>query len=177
LFLFSICSEIQRIGGHIVEPLVLQYLVYALSERSMAVFRKFRADRLPLNKDGLVQLLFDIRLLFEVLSWRREVDNVKELHELRETIAAIKGLPLQQGPNATSETSELMQWNAKVNTLIADFEQDLDPIDVAFYQKHLKDAVQRCYKRYAVLLGPLMQLSKLHMNSTTTITTTTMASE
>lgn len=186
-FLYRISWEIERVGGHVVEKVVLQYLVYALAEKLMEVYNRFLADKLPRNKEGVVQLLFDVRFLFEVLSWRKDLENASQLKELRQTLLTIKqihstqqeqssstqnGNQQQQSNSASAieggaEIEAVMEWNKKVNNLVNDFEKELDPIDVAFYQKHIKEAVSKCLVRYQVLLGFLM-LSKPTSSSTTT---------
>jgi len=159
-FLFSISKEIHRIGSHTIEKTVLQYLVYELSEKVISIYSSLQTDKKVVkNKEGLIQLLIDTKFIFDVLSGRKEIDN-KELKELSNVITMIRGTK----PIELEEIDQDTQWTNRVNKLIDSLENELDPIDVAFYQPHLKQCLQKCYKRTVLLLGSLVQFNKIQTN-------------
>ena len=71
---------------------------------------------------------------------------------------------------ATVATSSTQQWrDARRNTLKS-VESRLDPIDLAFYEPHLRVVVQRCYQRSSLLFGAFTRLSPLYTQTTTSTT-------
>jgi len=75
-------------------------------------------------------------------------------------IEMIKGTKLDD----MEQIEHVQQWNNRVNKLVNSIETLLDPIDIAFYQPHLKQCVQKAYKRTTLLLGSLVQFNKIYSN-------------
>jgi len=98
----------------------------------------------------------DVKFTMDVLSGRKEME-VKEQRELFEIIAMVKGSNIIDNGIDFSN-----QWTNRVSKLVNSLESELDPIDVAFYQPHLKQCVQKCYKRSNLLLGSLVQFNKIY---------------
>jgi hypothetical protein len=101
--------------------------VYELSEKILAVYMQFMHERDQyrhehgdlklMNKEGLIQLLFDIRFIFDILSGRKEMESIKEQQQLRQALSSFK-------PTNTStktevdELDQVIQWNNKFNKLV-----------------------------------------------------------
>ncbi len=139
----------------------------------MTIFQKLFAkkEEFPKNKEGLIQLLFDTRFIFDVLSGRKEVKE--SFADMKEFINAAS-----KSTEDKVETDEIleqvMNWTNKVNKLMEKIENEvttfkmntnngqLDPIDVLFYGPHVKQSVMKSYKRCIVLFGSLTQLNRLY---------------
>jgi hypothetical protein len=97
-------------------------MVYGLSEKTMIVYSSFLTSPNPKNKEGIIQILFDIQFLFEVFSWRKEIESVKEKKELRDIINFLKGVTASNSPD---EFGEIINWNNKVNKLMEEYENQV----------------------------------------------------
>jgi len=79
---------------------------------------------------------------------------------LRDISGSFKGTPTTQ----QDEFDDVANWTNKIHQLIETVEEEMDPIDVAFYRPHIKNAAQKCYKRATISLGFLVQLNNLHVD-------------
>jgi len=53
-----------------------------------------------------------------------------------------------------------MAWGRQVDKTVSTLKDLLDPIDLAFYEPHVKAFVVRCYQRCSVMFGALVQLHR-----------------
>ncbi len=68
-------------------------------------------------------------------------------------------------PQTSEEKLELaMKWSRRVDSSISRIKELLDPIDLAFYEPHVKTFVETCYIRCSVLFGSLVQLHRSHVD-------------
>jgi hypothetical protein len=55
-----------------------------MSDKIFAIYAKLfaRKDEFPKNKEGIIQILFDVRFLFDILSGRKELkEHFKDMKE------------------------------------------------------------------------------------------------
>lgn len=120
------------------------------------------------NKEGLLQLLFDVQFLFEILGWRKDIESGKDQKELHEWISYIKqktdsGITfpsLNSSSSSSQNFDEALEWENKVKSFIESLESQLDPIDLAFFKAPLKRMVEKSYQQTTILFGVLVQLNK-----------------
>ncbi|BBN04862.1 conserved oligomeric Golgi complex subunit 1 [Marchantia polymorpha subsp. ruderalis] len=166
-FLFAGCQEIYRVGGHALDRAVLQFFAWKLCEKVLKTYEDFFADSSVMNnrvsEKGLLQLLFDLRFLADVLSGGQDVsienlDNEDLAHE------ALGLGSRRKAPTAQSDKSSQTRkkW---VSNLLSTLPARLDPIDWATYEPHLWENERRYYQRCAVLFGSLIQLNRLYTDT------------
>eukprot|EP00246_Nothoceros_aenigmaticus_P001194 TRINITY_DN11617_c0_g1_i1.p1 TRINITY_DN11617_c0_g1~~TRINITY_DN11617_c0_g1_i1.p1 ORF type:complete len:288 (+),score=49.00 TRINITY_DN11617_c0_g1_i1:415-1278(+) len=143
---------------------------WKLSEHIFSTYENLISDSSAvysrISEKGLLQLLFDVRLLSDVLSGGQEitVDNFDSLEEkLQEPISAGPVLRrkhiLSQSEAASSARKK---WALKMTLKLS---SRLDPIDWATYEPHLWENERRFYQRSAVLFGALIQLNRLYTDT------------
>jgi len=146
-FLFCVCKEIQRIAGHTLDDPVLRYLAdVSLCEVMAAYKRVFVVEKKKVNKEGCVQLRFDLRFLVSILHGRREFTPL-----FREAINFVNST--QSHPQHQSEEPS---WKEDLSLVQAAIRQQMDPIESAFYDPIINAHVERCCGRNSVLLSPLI---------------------
>ncbi|GLJ54019.1 hypothetical protein SUGI_1155890 [Cryptomeria japonica] len=169
-FLFQGCQEIYRIGGHVLDKIILQLFAWRLLEKVLNTYENF----LPSSEDfqsqvsekGLLQILFDIRFIADVLSGGRDVpldtinagkqDNWPDRD--RTSPASSKSKP------ANSEAPEA-SMRKRVSVLTQNLSKKLDPIDWATYEPYLWENERQSYLRGAVLFGLLVQLNRMYTDT------------
>ncbi|KAJ3193654.1 Golgi transport complex subunit 1 [Irineochytrium annulatum] len=131
--LFSLCRELNRIGGYSTSR---KLLIAGLSKVIIAAYTEFiekDMNIVPVSEKATLQILFDVRFLIKVIegAWGYDSeDGAQRLDTQREALAVV----------------------AKVKGKI-------DPIDLAVTDAHLLANVDRFYYRSAVLLGSLLTLN------------------
>eukprot|EP00741_Cyanophora_paradoxa_P007236 tig00001094_g7000.t1 len=152
-FLSAAVREVHRAGGYTLNPDVLLLLAEELCERVCGVYGAFLASHIasqqsqsrPAFSDPeLLQLLFDVRFLLEVLraGWAPEGARGRD-------------------PRASPEGRRSSGTRFKAESVLDTVQRLMDPIDWATYERPVAGAVQRYYTRSAVLFGYLVQLNRL----------------
>lgn len=98
---------------------MLQYLVYELSERILEIYKKlFSSKEYSKNKEGLIQLLFDVRFLFDILSGRKSIgDSLKNEYF---------GTLMKHDNNFDlDDTEQTVPWSSIVNQMIEQIEHEV----------------------------------------------------
>jgi len=172
-FLFVICNQVNKIGGHVFEKSVLQSLVLGMSDMIFQIYNSFLEKKMDhCNKEGIVQLIFDIRFVFEVFGWRKELNSAKDIKILKETnLSLLKG---QDSISQSSQVDDVLTWNSKIENLIQSYEKKMDPIDVIFYQKYLKENAKSSFQRSVILFGVfgnLQSTQKIPENKSSSLVT------
>ncbi|OAY81786.1 Conserved oligomeric Golgi complex subunit 1, partial [Ananas comosus] len=147
-FLFQACLEIHKVGGHIIDKVVVGVYESFLSTIESGESR--------VSEKGILQVLLDLRFVADILSGGKSSGvNAKE-EPSRSMIlkTSFRRKPLQV--HADSATIE------PVTRLISRLSQRLDPIDWATYELYLWENEKQSYKRYAVLFGFFVQLNRLY---------------
>ncbi|KAG0504187.1 hypothetical protein KC19_11G172100 [Ceratodon purpureus] len=155
-FLFAGCREVHRIGGHVLDRAVLELFAWELLEKVLTIYEKFMSHPSFMNsrvsEKGLLQLLFDLKFLADVLSGGQDV-------HLENTGAV--GTQNSAPPKQTALKADIgrKRW---VNKLLDDLYNHIDPIDWETYESYLWEQERRYYQSCAVLFGSLIQLKRLH---------------
>ena len=160
-FLFAVCREIHRAGGHTIHRTALEYLARELATAILDLYDDVaQAHQGGASKEGGVQLLCDACFLIDVLS---VPDNSLLSDEDLKSVLPPLSQPVE-GASAGSSTEgrwvQVMAWGRRVDKTVDTLKDLLDPIDLAFYEAHVKSFVTRCYQRSSVLFGALVQLHR-----------------
>ncbi|TVU34905.1 hypothetical protein EJB05_16761 [Eragrostis curvula] len=164
-FLYQACLEIHRVGGHILDRVVLHNFAWELLQKVIVIYEKFVASvesgNSLVSEKGVLQVLLDLRFLGDVLSGGKNSSS-----KTNET-------PTKQDSSPSSVTktsfrrkqSQIQADSAAIqpiNKLINKLSQRLDPIDWATYEPYLWENEKQSYKRYVVLFGFLVQLNHMY---------------
>ncbi|CAM6097162.1 unnamed protein product [Calypogeia fissa] len=162
--LFAGCQEIYRVGGHALDRAVLKLFAYRLCEKIFSSYETFLSDpsvfSTRVSEKGLLQLLFDLRFMADILSGGQDVTS-QDLEEDKGkdlgvgAVTRSKVVPLQ--PDASA-----LAMKRRGDSLMSTVFTKLDPIDWATYEQHLWENVTRHYQRCAVLFGSVIQLNRLY---------------
>lgn len=150
-WLREIVALTYRAGAHNVDRYVLEYLVYRASLKACEVFSaKIASTNVTagvLARDTSLQLWFDIRFTFDVLSKRNL--NSAYFQKLA-------------NPNAVSsdfkwdDVAEAMNFVRQIDSLIAGLKSKLDPVEASFYAPHIAKNVKTALTSHNTSLGLLM---------------------
>lgn len=167
--LFSGAKEIHRIGSHTLDRAVLRLFAWKMSAKVLAAYDAFVRDEAVMNErvseKGILQLLFDVKFLADVLSGGAEISP----ESLQEEESGMPGSSSRFSHSSSRRWRPLSQTDpatmarkAQVNALVDSLKESLDPIDWATYEEALWEHEKRCYNRCAVLYGAIIQLNRLH---------------
>lgn len=153
-FLFQACQEIHKVGGHVLDKIILQNFANEMLMKVVGVYETFlqkvEASESDVSEKGTLQIMLDLRFCADVLSGGKDGSSfTAELSPGRRKLL----LPL--GSNATES----------VLGLIRRFSQRLDPIDWATYEPYLWENEKQAYKRCSVLFGFFIHLNRLYMDT------------
>eukprot|EP00250_Pteridium_aquilinum_P019701 c24540_g1_i1 orf=595-3981(-) len=169
-FLFKSCQEVYRVGGHALDKLVLQLFVSRLLEKVLLVYDKFITGlndaRSRVSEKGVLQLLFDLQFLGDVLSGGQHPDPTifsKEEPFLSSILSnsnldGVKELLFQSSGTEQQRKRLLVSLQGRLSDL-------LDPIDWETYKLPLWENEQQSYQRCAVIFGFLVQLRRLYKDT------------
>ncbi|CAD7668195.1 unnamed protein product [Nyctereutes procyonoides] len=130
-FLFSLCQEINRVGGHALPKVTLQEMLKSCMVQVVAAYEKLAEEKhvkkegaFPMTQNRALQLLYDLRYLNIVL---------------------------------TARTEEVKSGRSKQDSRIekvADYlEALIDPFDLDVFTPHLNSNLNRLVQRTSVLFG------------------------
>ncbi|KAM5574407.1 conserved oligomeric Golgi complex subunit 1 [Rosa sericea] len=155
-FLFRICEEVHRIGGHVLDKIILQKFALQLLEKVIGIYGDFfsnlDAGGSQVSEKGVLQILLDLRFVFDVLS-----GGDSNLNEERKTKSTFRRK--QDQSRMKSATRE------RFDGLIHHFSQRLDPIDWLTYEPYLWENEKQSYLRHAVLFGFFVQLNRMYTDT------------
>ncbi|KAI5081996.1 hypothetical protein GOP47_0001739 [Adiantum capillus-veneris] len=171
-FLFKSCQEVYRVGGHALDKHVLHLFVSRLFEKVLLVYDKFsrslKDSRSRVSEKGLLQLLFDLRFIGDVLSGGERsypdqaVFSEEEAHLSfilsSSNFAGVREILLQ----GSGTDLQIKKWRVSLEERLSNL---LDPIDWATYEPPLWENEQQSYQRCAVIFGFLVQLKRLYKNT------------
>ncbi|NXA04170.1 COG1 protein, partial [Sapayoa aenigma] len=131
--LFSLCQEVNRVGGHTLPKVTLQELlrtcmaeVLAAYEQLMEQKQEKKADTFPLTQTRALQLLYDLRYLGIILTAKSE-----------------EGKPGR------------IKHDSRMEKVIDFLEGHIDPFDFDVFTPHLNSNLNRLVQRTSVLFGLL----------------------
>uniref|UniRef100_A0A8D0HHF3 Conserved oligomeric Golgi complex subunit 1 n=1 Tax=Sphenodon punctatus TaxID=8508 RepID=A0A8D0HHF3_SPHPU len=131
--LFSLCQEVNRVGGHALPKVTLQELLKACMAEVLAGYEKLSEEKqekkegmLPLTQNRALQLLYDLRYVNLVLTAKSE---------------EVKASRLKQDSRIEKMTDYL--------------EGHIDPFDLDVFMPHLNSNLNRLVQQSSVLFGLL----------------------
>ncbi|XP_025024569.1 conserved oligomeric Golgi complex subunit 1 [Python bivittatus] len=132
-FLFSLCQEVNRVGGHTLPKVILQELLKACMTEVLAGYEKLsegkrekKEGKLPITQNRALQLLYDLRYLNIVLTTKNE--DMK---------------------------SSRNKHDARIEKQIDALESYIDPFDLDVFTPHLNSNLNHLVQRTSVLFGLL----------------------
>ncbi|KAM0925794.1 hypothetical protein ACQ4PT_003957 [Festuca glaucescens] len=164
-FLYQSCLEIHKIGGHILDRIILHKFAWELLQKVINIYENLLASielgNSQVSEKGVLQILLDLRFIGDILSGgKKSSTNSPETQvkqdSLPSTMAKTSYRRKQSQFQADSATIE------PINKLISKFSQRLDPIDWATYEHYLWENEKQSYKRCVVLFGFLVQLNHMY---------------
>ncbi|XP_054987516.1 conserved oligomeric Golgi complex subunit 1 [Sorex araneus] len=130
-FLFGLCQEVSRVGGHALPKVTLQEMLKSCLARVVAAYEKLAADRptkqegaFPVTQNRALQLLYDLRYLSMVLT--------------------------AKGDEAKGGRSK---QDSRTEKVVDYLEGLIDPFDLDVFTPHLNSHLQRLVQRTSVLFG------------------------
>ncbi|KAB1265660.1 Conserved oligomeric Golgi complex subunit 1 [Camelus dromedarius] len=130
-FLFSLCQEINRVGGHALPKVTLQEMLKSCLAQVVAAYEKLSEEKqmkkegaFPMTQNRALQLLYDLRYLNIILT--------------------TKGEETKSGRSKQDSRGEK----------VADYlEALIDPFDLDVFTPHLNSNLNRLVQRTSVLFG------------------------
>uniref|UniRef100_A0A8C5X8Z2 Conserved oligomeric Golgi complex subunit 1 n=1 Tax=Malurus cyaneus samueli TaxID=2593467 RepID=A0A8C5X8Z2_9PASS len=129
--LFSLCQEVNRVGGHTVPKVTLQELLRSCMAEVLAAYEKLVEQKqekvrgFPLTQSRALQLLYDLRYLSIILTAKSE------------------------------DTKPSRIKDSRLEKVIDFLEGHIDPFDLDVFTPHLTSNLNRLVQRTSVLFGLL----------------------
>ncbi|KAI3925887.1 hypothetical protein MKW92_012892 [Papaver armeniacum] len=143
-FLYQASEEVHRIGGHVLDKLILQKFALGLLERVLSIYGSFVSTldaRSPkVTERGVLQILLDLRFLSKTPKSKLSMKS-----------------HVQKQDSSVSRK--------RVLELTSSLSQRLDPIDWQTYESYLWENEKQAYLRHAVLFGFFVQLNRMYTDT------------
>ncbi|NWR66379.1 COG1 protein, partial [Bucorvus abyssinicus] len=140
--LFSLCQEVNRVGGHTLPKVTLQELLRTCMAEVLAAYEQLveekqekKAGAFPMTQNRALQLLFDLRYLSIILTAKSE----------------------------EAKTSRI-KHDSGVEKVIDFLEGHIDPFDLDVFTPHLNSNLNRLVQRTSVLFGLLTGTENQYMS-------------
>ncbi|KAK1302101.1 hypothetical protein QJS10_CPB12g00198 [Acorus calamus] len=175
-FLFQACQEIHRVGGHVLDKIILENFAWRLLEKVVGVYENFHSTiegRTPqVSEKGILQILLDLRFTMDILSGGRDSSLSSPDLNSKEDLSRVPILkPPYRRKQPQNQADSVIR--ERVMGLIHGLSQRLDPIDWATYEPYLWENEKQSYKRYAVLFGFFVQLNRMYTDAVQKLPTKT----
>uniref|UniRef100_A0A8C6ZPG7 Conserved oligomeric Golgi complex subunit 1 n=1 Tax=Nothoprocta perdicaria TaxID=30464 RepID=A0A8C6ZPG7_NOTPE len=132
-FLFSLCQEVNRVGGHTLPKVTLQELLKTCMTELLAAYGKLvegkrekREGTFPMTQNRALQLLYDLRYLNIILMAKSEEAKASRT-----------------------------KHDSGIEKVIEFLEGHIDPFDLDVFTPHLNSNLNRLVQRTSVLFGLL----------------------
>ncbi|KAM7530227.1 hypothetical protein LguiB_033637 [Lonicera macranthoides] len=159
-FLFQACEEIDRVGGHVLDRIILQNFASRLLEKVIGIYGDFLSTEevhgSKISEKGVLQVLLDLRFAADVLSG----GDVSGTEQTSKT-PKLK-IPFRRKQDVHQIKSVIGE---RVHGLINQFSRRLDPIDWLTYEPYLWENERQSYLRHAVLFGFFVQLYRMYTDT------------
>ncbi|PQQ01951.1 conserved oligomeric Golgi complex subunit 1 [Prunus yedoensis var. nudiflora] len=159
-FLFRVCEEVHRIGGHVLDKTILQKFASKLLEKVIDIYGDFlstlEAGGTEVSEKGVLQVLLDLRFVVDVLSGGDS--NVSEEPSINQKAKS----PFRRKQEQSHVKSVVRE---RFDGLINRLSQRLDPIDWLTYEPYLWENERQSYLRHAVLFGFFVQLNRMYTDT------------
>jgi len=147
-FLYQLCDEMQRMGGHILDDAIVHYILREISSQVLDGFLSYvREAEESILKESMLQFWFDAKFFVDVVQ-SRAVTNPPILQEILGQKKSEKG-------ENDLDLAEILEWTKKVQELMKNIKSKLDPIDVLFYEKPILYQTNEYYKCSYLLFGQI----------------------
>ncbi|NXW50788.1 COG1 protein, partial [Nyctiprogne leucopyga] len=130
--LFSLCQEVNRVGGHTLPKVTLQELLRMCMAEVLAAYEKLVEEKqekvcaFPMTQNRALQLLYDLRYLSIILTAKSE-----------------------------EAKSSRMKHDSRIEKVTDFLEGHIDPFDLDVFTPHLNSNLNRLVQRTSVLFGLL----------------------
>ncbi|VFQ69119.1 unnamed protein product [Cuscuta campestris] len=164
--LFHACEEIQRVGGHVLDKLILQNFASSLLDKIIDIYGDFlsieEAGGSRVSDKGSLQVLLDLRIVADILSGGDLITN-------KESVEVPKPKLSYRRKQDHLHTDSL--YSERINALINGFSKKLDRIDWLTYEPYLWENERQSYLRHAVLFGFFVQLNRMYTDTVQKLST------
>ncbi|KAM8776229.1 conserved oligomeric Golgi complex subunit 1 [Rhynchonycteris naso] len=130
-FLFSLCQEINRVGGHALPKVTLQEMLKSCMVQAVAAYEKLAEEKqmqkdgaFPMTQNRALQLLYDLRYL--------------------NTVLTVKGEEVKSGRS---------KQDSRIEKTVDYLEALIDPFDLDVFTPHLNSNLNHLVQRTSVLFG------------------------
>ncbi|EES01554.1 conserved oligomeric Golgi complex subunit 1 [Sorghum bicolor] len=164
-FLYQACLEIHKVGGHILDRIILHNFAWELLQKVINIYEKFlssvESGNSPVSEKGILQILLDLCFIGDVLSGGKSSSaNTTEMQTKQDSLpSTVTKTSFRRKQSQLQADSAVIE---PINKLINRLSQRLDPIDWATYEPYLWENEKQSYKRYVVLFGFLVQLNHMY---------------
>ncbi|XP_008794001.2 conserved oligomeric Golgi complex subunit 1-like [Phoenix dactylifera] len=167
-FLFQACLEIHKVGGHVLDKIILQNFAWRLMEKVVDVYENFLSiierGEAQVSEKGVLQILLDLHFIADILSGGKDsASGSPEMNAKEESSKIVTQKPLFRWKQPQLQPGYANREH--VMKLINKLSQRLDPIDWAIYEPYLWENEKQSYKRYAVLFGFFVQLNRMYTDT------------
>ncbi|XP_028398941.1 conserved oligomeric Golgi complex subunit 1-like [Dendronephthya gigantea] len=130
--LFSLCEEINRVGGHAIDRFILRDLVQGLSDNVLRSYEKLldrHKDENVIDQNRALQTLFDFRFLSSVFGDR-------------------------------SKSEDNGSYKSRYEKIVETLEDIVDPFDLNVFSPYINSNLNKHLQRCGVLYGVLLNIDK-----------------
>ncbi|XP_006858729.2 conserved oligomeric Golgi complex subunit 1 [Amborella trichopoda] len=170
-FLFQVCQEIHRTGGHVLDKFILHNLARNLLEKVLSIYENFLSNldslTVQVTEKGVLQVLFDLRFISDILSGGGKEISFTNTDSNAMGTELLKKI-MSRPPNRRKPVPPVQPDSAtrdRVMKLLNNLSERLDPIDWATYEPYLWENAKQSYQRHAVLFGFLVQLNRMYTDT------------
>ncbi|CAB4014356.1 spectrin beta chain, non-erythrocytic 1 isoform X1 [Paramuricea clavata] len=132
--LFSLCEEINRVGGHAVDRSILRDLVRGLSEDVLKCYEnllaRYKKDKDVIDQNRALQAIFDFKFLSSVFGDRSKTED-----------------------NNSS-------YKSRFEKIVEELEDIVDPFDLNVFSPYISSNLNKHLQRCGVLFGVLLSIDK-----------------
>ncbi|KAK3420081.1 hypothetical protein EUGRSUZ_G00871 [Eucalyptus grandis] len=158
-FLFRACEEIHRIGGHVLDKLILQKFALQLLEKVTDIYGNYlsteEANGSKVSDKGALQVMLDLKFVYDILSGGDSTMD-EELSRSSKPKYSFRQKDQRQKKSAI---------RTRIDGLVHRLSQRLDPIDWLTFEPYLWENERQSYLRHAVLFGFFVQLNRLYVDT------------
>merc|ERR1712137_202796 len=164
-FLLKGCNCFHSRAAHTGDSLIIRFLAQTLTLRVIQLYENFLKENMSDNKrisrEGLVQILFDVRFIFDVLAGAFQ--DVTEWPEILKEAYNFLPAALQE---TTIDFNNPLKKN--ISGFISALKKHFEPIDLAFYEPRVQQYVQKSYLQNLVSLGYFINSKRLYTQAAKT---------
>ncbi|KAH9622783.1 hypothetical protein KSS87_007379 [Heliosperma pusillum] len=155
-FLFRACEEVHRVGGHVLDKVILQSFAKRLLEKVVDIYSELFKNGAEMTEKGVLQVLLDLRFTSDILSG---CDSSVDEGLSKSTSTRYS---YRRKPEKSRSKSAIRE---RIDDLVNRFSQKLDPIDWQTFEPYLWENERQSYLRHAVLFGFFVQLNRLYTDT------------